>query len=180
VPIGRISLIVLGVLAVVWIAPYFTDALSNSVWGLSHRWTASYRGRSLKLPVMWQQEDSPHGQKLIALRRARWGQTFAFEEIRIYDDTASYRDPDLKIKGLRIFEGRIGSVNTDVFVSKDKDVADHYECISSRDPKFGRLRIDCVTKDGKWTALLDGHGSNIADFQSVLDNLSGMGNPLPW
>jgi hypothetical protein len=129
---------------------------------------------------MWRQEDVPNGQKEIALHRARWGQSFAFEMITIYDDTASIQDSDRTIENLRIFEERIGSVNTGVFVSKDKNVAEKYQCIASRNPRFGRLRIDCVSKDGKWTAMLDGYGSNIADFQAILENLSAMGDPLPW
>jgi hypothetical protein len=179
VPIGRISLIVFIVLAVVWITPFFADALDSVVWGMSHQWTASYRGRSLKIPRMWRQEDTPSGQKMIALQRARWGQYFAFERITIDDDTAAPRDPERTIENLRIFEQRIGSINTGVFVSKDKNVAQHYSCLSSRH-QFGRLRIDCVSNDGRWTALLDGYGSNILDFQTVLNNLSTMGDPLPW
>ena len=180
VPIGRISLIVFIVLAIAWIAPYFTDALNSMVWGMSHQWTASYRGRSLKVPHMWRQEDTPSGQKMIALQRARWGQYFAFERITINDDTASPLDPDRAIENLRVVEQRIGSINTGVFVSKEKNVAEHYACLSSRHPQFDRLRIDCVSKDGRWTAILDGYGSNIIDFQTVLNNLSTMGDPLPW
>lgn len=180
VPIGRVSLIVLIVFAVVWIAPYFADALDSVVWGVSRQWKASYRGRSLKVPRMWRQEDTPNGQKMIALQRARWGQYFAFERITIHDDTASPQDPEQAIENLRIFEQRIGSMNTRVFVSKDKNVAKQYTCLSSRHARFDRLRIDCVSKDGKWTAMLDGYGSNIADFQTVLNNLSVMGDPLPW
>jgi hypothetical protein len=180
VPIGRISLIVLIVVVAASISPYFAEALRNVFWGISHRWTASYRGRSLKIPLMWRQEDSPNGQKTIALQRARLGQLFAFEMITIHDDTASPQDPNRAIQNLRVLEQRIGNVDTGVFVSKDKDVAEHYACLSSRHPRFNTLRIDCVSKDGKWTAVLDGYGSNIVEFQTVLNNLSAMGDLLPW
>jgi hypothetical protein len=180
VPIGRISLVVFLILAAVWIVPLFTDGLNTVLWGISHRWTVSYRGRPLKIPSMWRQEDIPNGQKEVALQRARWGQPFAFERITIRDDTASLQDPNRAIQNLRTFEDRIGSVNTEVFVPKDKNVAEAYQCIASRNSRLGELRIDCVSKDGKWMTMLNGHSSNIDDFQSILKNLAAMGDPLPW
>lgn len=181
VPIGCISLIVLVVLAVMWIATYFSDASGTFVWGTTHRWTAYYRGRPLKIPDMWRQRDVPNGQKEIILRRARWGQTFAFEEITIHDDTAFPQAPERVIQNLRAFEELIASVNIDTFVLRDSDVAENYRCIASRNTRFAqRLRVDCVSKDGKWTAMLDGYSSNITDFQNVLKNLSKMGDLLQW
>ena len=180
VPIGRIGLVVLLVLGVMWVAPYFFDGTASIVWGVAHRTTATYRGRSLKIPLMWRQEEIPHGQRTISLSRARWGQLFAFEKVSIYDDTASPQDPEQAIKHLRTMEDQIGSINTDVYVSRNKDVAARYVCIASRRTQLNRLRIDCVSRDGRWTAILDGYGSDISDFQMVLNNLSRMGDPLPW
>jgi hypothetical protein len=179
VPIGRIGLIVLFILTVVWIAPYFYDGFDNLTWGISHKWTATYHGESLKLPAMWRQEETPNGQKMIALQRARWGQSFAFERILISDATASPVDLDQTMQRLRNMESVIGSVNTDVFVPKNRDVAAHYACIASSQPRYGRLRIDCVANNGKWIATLDGSGRNIPDFLTILNNLSRMGDPLP-
>jgi hypothetical protein len=79
VRIGRISLLVLLVLAAIWMAPYDFDAFRSVAGGVSQKWTGSYRRQSLKLPVIWRQEDSPNGTKTIWLRRARWGRLFSFE-----------------------------------------------------------------------------------------------------
>jgi hypothetical protein len=100
-------------------------------------------------------------------------------EISLHDETAAPRDPEKMVEGLRNIERGIGSVNTDIFVAKNLDVAAHYVCIASRNPRYRGLRIDCVSKDGKWIAILDGDGRDIVDFLAVLNNLSGMGDLLP-
>jgi hypothetical protein len=177
VPIGRISLIVPSALAVVWLAPYFADALSSVAWGISHQSTASYQGRSLKIPAMWRQEGSPDGAKAIWLRRTRWGRLFSFEMISLHDEIAAPRDPEKMAEGLRNIDRGIGYINTDVFVAKNLEVQAHYVCIASSNPRYRELRISCVSKDGKWIAILDGDGRDIVDFLTVLNNLSGMGDP---
>jgi hypothetical protein len=177
VRIGRISLLVLLVLVAIWITPYGFDASRSVAWGVSHKWTASYRGQSLKLPVMWRQEDSPNGTKTIWLRRARWGRPFSFEEISLHDEIAAPRDPEKMVEGLRSIDRGIGYVNTDIFVAKNLEVQAHYVCIASSNPRYPGLRIECVSKHGKWLAILDGDGRDIKDFLTILNNLSGMGDP---
>jgi hypothetical protein len=98
-------------------------------------------------------------------------------EISLHDEIAAPRDPEKMVEGLRNIDRRIGYFNTDVFVAKNLEVQAHYECIASSNPRDRGLRIECVSKDGKWIAILDGDGRDIEDFLTVLNNLSGMGDP---
>jgi hypothetical protein len=53
--------------------------LRACLWAVSHHSTAIYQGLSVKVPLMWRQEDTPAGLKELKFVRARFGEPVEFE-----------------------------------------------------------------------------------------------------
>jgi hypothetical protein len=181
-PIGRIAGVVGLICAFVWLLPYLALPANDLWWGITHHWTAAYRGRKLPLPFGWRQEEPTSGLTIDLRNSIKRGPSYlGFDWVDIKDSTDKPFDPQQMLPRWRTFEERLAGPGDRIQSPwGDDSIRAGYDCIEAQQMRYRAIRITCFSRNGKWVVALHGTGANSGSFTKILHELSSMPDPMPW
>jgi hypothetical protein len=139
------------------------------LWAISHHSTATYQGSSVRVPLMWRQEDTPAGLRELRLVRARFGEPVEFESIVIREGGSTSSRPQTVGERMQVLAEKLGYKN---FRGTPMSLDPRFSCIA---PHFDQVRdwqVSCLSIDNHWSANLYGPVSDIDFFKLVLQSIA--------
>jgi hypothetical protein len=156
---------------------YLSPGLSAVAWAISNRSTATFRGLDVKVPWMWEQEDTPAGQQELRLISAHWGKPVSLESIVIRYE-ATPRLPEQTV--MQQFEIVASKLQEPAFrgelLKADAVIRDRYSCVVPHLTKLPEWQVWCESIDKHWTINLVGSEQDKEDLIKVVHNLSSAQN----
>jgi hypothetical protein len=160
-------MVVLGV-AYFWI--YFGDITTALAWDIVHRRTATFRGQSLKLPWLWKEEQwTNYNEFRMTDYGSRTLTTFVTVEFGHFDPSVMHE------RLLQMRSRPVGWTSEDY--PGDESTRTHYRCVRNGFRSSELSIVDCFSLDGRWAAHLVGPPESDSDFQKILREVAGMGDP---
>ena len=176
VPIMRISLLVVVVLAGFYVWGAYGDLIESVVWGVRHQRTVSFRGQTLRVPWFWREEVWTNYNEF-ELTRSYSGLAFSPTVTVRYENSAS-ENVQGEVDGIRKLYARISQVRGSFSGDYEGDnfSKTHYVCLEKGAKPTPVIFVTCFSRDGRWMVRMIGLRQSLPDFEMILRGVASMGN----